>query len=90
MTEQQIQQALSSITGWVREDQTIAKVFHFPTYMDGIKFVQKVAEEAEKQHHHPDILIEYRQVTLRLTTHDEGSLTEKDFHLARRLDILVS
>jgi 4a-hydroxytetrahydrobiopterin dehydratase len=88
-TEQQMDQGLKSLTGWVKENQTIVKVFSFPAYMDGIQFVQKVAQEAEKWNHHPDILIEYCKVTLRLTTHDEAGLTEKDFNLASWLDTLV-
>jgi 4a-hydroxytetrahydrobiopterin dehydratase len=87
--DQQIDQALKSLPGWVWENQSIVKVFSFPAYMDGIRFVQKVAEEAEKWNHHPDIFIGYRKVTLRLTTHDQGGLTEKDFHMARQLDTLV-
>ena len=51
-----------------------------------IAFVRRVAKRAEKNQHHPDIDIRYDKVTLALTTHDEGGLTEKDFTLAEQCD----
>ena len=54
--------------------------------MKGIEFVNRVARKAQKLDHHPDIDIRFDKVTLKLTTHDEGGITEKDFSLARQCD----
>ncbi len=51
-----------------------------------MKFVNRVARQAESMNHHPDIVIQYNKVKLALTTHDEGGLTMKDFRLASRIN----
>ena len=58
--------------------------------MEGIAFVNKVAVIAKEANHHPDINIRWNRVTLSLSTHDEGSITEKDFALAEQCDTLFS
>ena len=58
------------------------KMFIFPTFPAGIAFVDRVAVVAEAMGHHPDITISYTRVTMRLSTHDEGGVTEKDIALA--------
>ena len=58
--------------------------------MLGIVFVRRIAKQAQKINHHPDIDIRFDKVTLTLTTHDEGGLTEKDFSLARQCDDVYS
>ena len=52
-------------------------------------FVNKVAEAVERANHHPDIDIRYSKVTLRLSTHSEGGLTDLDFEVAEKIDTLV-
>ena len=54
--------------------------------MSGVDFVRRIAKQALKINHHPDIDIRYDQVTLTLTTHDEGGITDKDFALAQKCD----
>ena len=54
--------------------------------MKSIDFVNRIARKAQKINHHPDIDIRFNRVTLKLTTHDAGGLTEKDFSLARQSD----
>jgi 4a-hydroxytetrahydrobiopterin dehydratase len=54
--------------------------------LNSIAFVNRIARRAQKMNHHPDIKICFDQVTLALTTHDEGGLTKKDFSLARQCD----
>jgi len=68
--------------GWTIENDAIRRTSSFSTFRDAIHFVNNVAQLAESQNHHPDITINYRKVTLTLTTHDAGGLTEKDFTLA--------
>ena len=60
----------------------ITKTFEFNSYLDGIDFVNAVANVAEQENHHPDISIGYCKVTISLTTHDAGTITEKDYKLS--------
>ena len=73
-----------------RKGNEIVRTIRFDSFLEAIAFVNRVADAAEEADHHPDILIEYRNVTLRLSTHSEGGLTSKDFDLASRADALVS
>ncbi|MBT3941312.1 MAG: 4a-hydroxytetrahydrobiopterin dehydratase, partial [Chloroflexi bacterium] len=58
------------------------------SFLEGIAFVQKVAEIAEAKDHHPDIDIRYNRITLTLSTHDQGGLTGWDFDVAESVDAL--
>ena len=73
---------------WNEKDNTITKTFEFSSYLDGIDFVKEVANLSEQENHHPDITVGYCKVTISLTTHDAGSLTEKDYKLAKLIDDL--
>ena len=73
---------------WNEIDNTITKTFEFNSYLDGIDFVNAVANVAEQENHHPDISIGYCKVTISLTTHDAGTITEKDYKLANLIDDL--
>ena len=73
---------LSSLPGWAREGNAIVKRYDFPNFVAAIDFVRKVADRAEAVNHHPDIAIHYNKVTLTLSTHDAGGLTERDFAFA--------
>jgi len=80
--------ALASVPDWKLQDATIARTFQFKDFPTAIKFTDAVAQLAEEEWHHPDIDIRWNKVTLTLTTHDAGGLTEKDFALARKFDKL--
>ena len=80
--------ALAAVPQWQRQGDTIFRTFQFKDFPAAIKFVDTVAELAEQAWHHPDIDIRWNKVTLVLTTHDAGGLTEKDFDLARQFDRL--
>ena len=77
---------LKSLDGWRLEGEEIKKKYEFSSFPDAVKFVNKVADLAERADHHPDILINYRKVTLTLSTHDEGGITQKDFSLAEQVE----
>ncbi len=74
---------------WEPEKKYIFRVFEFEEFMDGIDFVTTVGEIAEEAQHHPDISIKHTKVTLKLTTHDVGGVTDLDIQLAQRIDNLV-
>jgi len=84
----QIKSALATVPDWSKSGKTIARTFVFKDFPAAIKFVNAVAKLAEKAWHHPDIDIRWNKVTLVLTTHDAGGLTEKDFALAGKFDRL--
>lgn len=85
----QLFSAFESIPNWQRQGQIISRTFLFKDFPAAMKFVNDVAQIAEQFQHHPDIDIRWNKVTLALTTHDAGGLTEKDFALARRCDALL-
>lgn len=85
----QIKAALPAVPQWRRKASVISRTFEFSNFVAAMKFVNAVARAAEKAGHHPDIDIRWNKVTLALTTHDEGGLTEKDFALAAKFDRLA-
>lgn len=89
LSEDAIQSALTQMSGWSVADGMLRKTYRFSTFPDGIAFVNRVADLAEDMGHHPDIDIRYSTITLSLSTHDEGGITEKDTTLARRIDGLL-
>lgn len=68
----------------------IRRVFTFRNFKDAIKFVNKVADLAEEEGHHPDIKIVYNKVQLDLFTHAVGGLSENDFIMASKIDLFQS
>ncbi|MCP5518502.1 MAG: 4a-hydroxytetrahydrobiopterin dehydratase [Verrucomicrobiales bacterium] len=86
LTPAAIKAALADVPDWARKGACLRRTYAFTDFPAAIRFVSAVARIAEKAWHHPDIDIRWNRVTLTLTTHDEGGLTEKDFDLARRFD----
>jgi 4a-hydroxytetrahydrobiopterin dehydratase len=84
----EIKTALATVPEWKQTGEVIARTYLFKDFPAAIKFVNVAAELAEQAWHHPDIDIRWNKVTLTLTTHDAGGLTEKDFELARKFDAL--
>ena len=86
VSKAEIAESLEGLVAWKLEGKTIAKGYEFPSFPEAMRFVNNVAALAEAADHHPDILINYRKVTLTLSTHDEGGLTKKDFQLASQIE----
>jgi 4a-hydroxytetrahydrobiopterin dehydratase len=76
--------------GWKRRSNQLTKDFEFPKFRDSIVFVNRVATLADDHDHHPDIDIRYNVVTITLSTHDSGGITEKDLQLAEQIDFATS
>ena len=70
--------------GWDEVDGALQRGFRFATFPDAIAFVNRVAELAEAENHHPDIAVSYRDVTLRWRTHSADAITGRDRALAER------
>jgi len=86
LLESEIQSELAILDGWELRDGRLRKQFTFRTFLRAVAFVNSVAYVSESAGHHPDITINYNKVTLRLITHSEDALTDRDFGLARQID----
>lgn len=86
LSDSEIQSELGTLEGWELRDGRLRKQFTFRTFLRAMAFVNSVAYVAESAGHHPDITINYNKVTLRIITHSEGALTDRDFALARQID----
>jgi 4a-hydroxytetrahydrobiopterin dehydratase len=89
LSEHDARARLSEVPGWDLGDKTLVRKLSLPSFGDAVAFVVKLAFVAEAADHHPDILINYRRVTLTLWTHTEGGITEKDFALAKQINKLL-
>lgn len=86
LTEAQIETALLAVPEWGESGDAIQRTYQFSDFVKAMSFVDQVAQAAERNRHHPDILIRYNKVTLTLSTHDAGGITTKDFDLAKACD----
>jgi 4a-hydroxytetrahydrobiopterin dehydratase len=81
---------LSARKGWKRRANKITKDFSFDSFRDSIVFVNRIATLADGMNHHPDIDVRYSTVTVAVSTHDAGGITEKDLDLAEQIDFATS
>jgi 4a-hydroxytetrahydrobiopterin dehydratase len=86
LTDAEIDLRMGALPGWQRDGALIRKDYQHPSFGAAMAFANRVAQLAEAADHHPDILVQYDRVTLTLTSHDAGGLTERDFRLAARID----
>ncbi|MEG4312007.1 MULTISPECIES: 4a-hydroxytetrahydrobiopterin dehydratase [unclassified Microcoleus] len=84
----EIQERVSQLSGWTVEGKQLRSTRIFKDFIEAIAFVNKLVAPSEAAGHHPDIEISYNKVTVNLTTHDAGGLTEKDFALAQEISAL--
>ncbi|HVU62700.1 MAG TPA: 4a-hydroxytetrahydrobiopterin dehydratase [Phycisphaerales bacterium] len=89
MTDDQVKEALQASPDWAETGGQIHRTYQFQDFVEAMKFVNSVAQQAEADQHHPDILIRWNKVTLTLSTHDAGGITSKDFALAARADAIA-
>jgi 4a-hydroxytetrahydrobiopterin dehydratase len=82
LSQAEVTEKLALLPQWQIAGDTIWREFKFADFVVAMKFVNLVAEEAEKAAHHPDIDIRWNKVKLALSSHDAGGLTQKDFDLA--------
>ncbi|MBA2631357.1 MAG: 4a-hydroxytetrahydrobiopterin dehydratase [Thermoleophilaceae bacterium] len=84
--EGEIEQRLSGLGGWKRDGDAITKTFEGEDFESSVALVNRLAPQAEELNHHPDLEISWNKVTVTVSTHSEGGLTENDFELAGRID----
>ncbi len=80
-----IQEKVKTLPGWTTDGQALHTTRKFKDFIEAIAFVNRLVEPAEAAGHHPDIAISYNTVTITLTTHDAGGLTELDFQMAQTI-----
>jgi len=85
LSDSEVKTRLSRLSGWERQGNEIRRTFAFADFAGSMEFVNRVAGLAEAADHHPDIDIRYSKVTLALSSHDAGGLTERDFDLAEKI-----
>ncbi len=90
LTRAEAEKRIADLEGWRLEERAISKQFTFSGFPQAVEFVTRLVPGAEAADHHPDILINYKRVTLTYSTHSEGGLTAKDFEGARMADEVAS
>ena len=89
LSESEVERKLAELDGWERRGDAIAKQFDRGDFVGSVKFVESLVGPAEAMNHHPDLEISWATVTVSLSTHSAGGLTENDFELARQIDALA-
>jgi len=83
------EELLEEVPLWTLEDKSIEREFRFKDFREAMGFVNKIADIAEQQDHHPDLYISYNKVRVQLSTHKIGGLSENDFIVAAKIDRVV-
>ncbi len=74
---------------WTETSEALEREVEFESFADAIRFVDRLAELADSENHHPDVDIRFRRVTVRWSTHSAGGVTDRDREMAARTDALV-
>jgi len=89
LSRSEAEQRVKGLDGWTLDGDALRKQYTFADFPTAVEFVNRLVPEAEAADHHPDILINYKRVTLTYSTHSEGGLTVKDFTGAATADRLA-
>ncbi|MFB5194796.1 4a-hydroxytetrahydrobiopterin dehydratase [Neobacillus sp. KR4-4] len=88
LNEEGITAAVAGLSGWKLDGKFIVKKYRFREFLQGVAFVNAIAQLSEEKNHHPFISIDYKLVTLRLTSWNAGGLTDLDITLAKNYDTI--
>ena len=88
LSEAEIVARLPDAKGWERHGDMLVRTWQFPSFRRAMEFVNQVAAVIEKTDHHPDLIVQYRNVRIEMLTHDVGGLTERDFALIAEINEL--
>jgi 4a-hydroxytetrahydrobiopterin dehydratase len=89
LSDKDIQEQLSTLSGWELADGKLHKAYKFKNFVEAFGFMARGALEAEKMNHHPEWFNVYNRVVVDLTTHDAGGISDLDVALAQKFDTLV-
>lgn len=86
LDDTEISESVASMAGWKLDGKFIVKKYRFREFLKGVAFVNDIAQLSEEKNHHPFMSIDYKMVTLRLTSWKAGGLTDLDISLAGNYD----
>jgi 4a-hydroxytetrahydrobiopterin dehydratase len=86
LSDEEVEGRLADVSGWERDGDAIRKSFKRGDFKGSVDFINEVTPIAEDMNHHPDLEVSWDTVTVTITTHSEGGLTENDFELASKID----
>ena len=89
LSKEKIEMNLGDLPGWSYTNDALVKECSFDAYMDGVSFVNRLAEKAEEHNHHPDLEIGWCRVMVTFTSHDSGGVTERDIKMAKAAENLL-
>jgi 4a-hydroxytetrahydrobiopterin dehydratase len=89
LSDDEIGRRLNDAEGWDYDGDSLRKRFEFDDFKGSIDFVNRITAPAEEMNHHPDLAVSWNTVTVKLSTHSQGGITESDFELAARIDPLA-
>ncbi len=89
LSDDQISERLQGLDGWERDGDAIRRKFKLADFQGSVDFINRITPVAEEMNHHPDLAVSWDTVTVSLSTHSEGGVTESDFELAGRIDSLA-
>lgn len=88
LSTEEISAGLAGLDDWALHDNKLVKSFSFDDFVGAVRFVDRLTEVAEAQGHHPDLYVTWGRVTVELTSHVAGGVTDFDMRLAEALDKL--
>jgi 4a-hydroxytetrahydrobiopterin dehydratase len=80
---------LKTIPNWDRNDDALIRIQEFPSYLMALSFVYALGQVADKHDHHPDIMMKFKTVTIRFSTHSENKITDLDFKMAEVAEKII-
>lgn len=89
LSDEEITSRLADLEGWERDGDAIRRELRTADFVGSVDLLNRITPIAEEMGHHPDVAISWNRVTVSLSTHSEGGLTESDFELAGRIDSLA-
>jgi 4a-hydroxytetrahydrobiopterin dehydratase len=89
LSSEQISEELKNLPGWIVKDEKLHRGFEFEDFNQAFGFMTRAAMHIEKMNHHPEWFNVYNKITIDLTTHDAGGITQNDIDLAKILNSLV-
>lgn len=90
LSTSEIEKELKKLEGWEFNENALETTFEFQNFKEAFTLMTRIAFECEAQNHHPDWTNVYNRLHIRLSTHDAGGVTRKDFELASLIEQLVS
>jgi 4a-hydroxytetrahydrobiopterin dehydratase len=89
LSQDEIEKRLKDLPNWKQEDKALVRVKTFPEYKDALEFVYQVGQTAERENHHPDIVMNFKRVTVKYWTHTARGISALDFKLAGLVEGLL-